>query len=87
MSLFASDETRATVRHDMATYGLPLSEEELAAVSVDKAIAPYLKYGDPATIDQRIAEIFAGYYSHCLTLQDFTDLYGIWIRIRRTFSD
>ena len=87
MSSFISDETRIAVRHDMASYGLPLSDAELAAISADQTIAPYLESGDLVVIDQRIAEIFAAYYSHCLTLQDFTDLYGIWIRIRKNFSD
>lgn len=87
MSLFVSDETRIAVRHDMASYGLPLSGAELAAISADQTVAPYLESGDLAAIDQRIAEIFTAYYSHYLTLQDFTDLYGIWIRFRKNFSD
>lgn len=83
MSLYASEMILRAVRHDMASYELPLSSEELSAIRSDKAIANILSK-NVTEVDQFIAELFADYHAGLLPVAKFSEQYGFWIRLRKT---
>lgn len=76
-----SEETLDRVHHDSTRMSQPFSEEELDALRQDKATSSVFDSRD--TIKTKIKELFEASYSGAITPEQFSDQYGVWIRIRK----
>lgn len=76
-----SEKTLSRVYHDSTRMSQPFSEEELDALRQDEATSSVFE--DRGTVREKIAELFEASYSGTITPEQFSDQYGVWIRIRK----
>ena len=76
-----SKKTLSLVHHDSPSLNQPLASSEIDALRQDEATRSVFESHD--TIDQKIKELFEASYAGQITAEQFSDQYGVWIRIRK----
>ena len=73
-----SEKTLSRVYHDSTRMSQPFSEEALRQDEATSSV-----FEDRGTVREKIEELFEASYSGTITPEQFSDQYGVWIRIRK----